>query len=908
VLSDILYRIRAVFRRDDVEHELDDELRFHLDREIDKLIASGLSREDATRRARLAFGGLDQTREACRDARGIAPLETLVQDLQYGARTMRRAPLFSITAILTLALSTAALATVFTLGYTLFMRRLPVERPDELVGVAATRGAATPDGLSIRDASRLLALGPVSYPDYVTFRDHATTVTALAAHYPTAPLFVSVNERVKEVNGAVVSASFFPVLGLRPALGRFFRDDEDRVPDRDRVAVLGHSFWRAWFAASPAAIGSTVRINGTDFTIVGVAPPAFVGVTSSPIELYIPTMMLRVGYRWCDDALAVDCTVLQMIGRLAPGRTLADAAAEMPTLMPEAWRRAPNGENSGVIVASPLGASLDGGQDEERLVRILAGVAIVLLLVCCANLAGLVSAQSASRAGEFRIRLSLGASSGRVVRQLLTESLMLAVTGGIAGVGLSRVFIGVLSAMFYAMDDEGHPTFYDFSLTPAVVVVAIAAAVMAGCLFTIVPALRVACRCGLDALHSRSVTARWSSGRWLLGAQAAVAVALVVVGGLIAASARVMVAGKNFDASHVALMRLRPRLVKYSPDLAQGFQRQVIERLATLPGVESVSMVGTGAVLGGGRAFVALPTWTDGQRLRVNANEIGPKYFATLRTPLVAGREFDDRDSSQAPRVAVVNATLASRLWPDGRAIGTTLTVRGQPHQIVGVVEDVTAEKPHRSGRTVGLRPILAESDDDRLETGGAGRGRAGRHAAGAGAGREPRRSERADRRDDHAADPDGRLDAAAARQRNVHRICGRACSRADRDWVVRLARVRGFAAHEGDRHTDDARRRARPHCRIDCPRRADRDSRRRSGRSRARRRGRAARHTPAVRFGAIRLAVLRRGSDSGHRRGTRRVSGAGAASGGGRAARRAPVRLRLENAIENLEFGIQNS
>jgi putative ABC transport system permease protein len=275
---------------------------------------------------------------------------------------------------------------------------------------------------------------------------------------------------------------------------------------------------------------------------------------------------------------------------------------------------------------------------------------------------------------------------------VMTESLLIAATGGVAGVALSRVFTGVLGAMFYAMDDEGHPKFYDFSLTPGVVVAAIGAALIAGCLFTIVPALAIVRRHDLMNVKTRAATARWSSGRWLLAAQAAVAVALVAVGGLLATSAHAMIAGRNFEASHVALMRLRPRLIKYSPERAQEFQRRVRERLSTLPGVESLSMVGTGAVLGGGRASVALPEWSSEQQWRVGCNEIGPQYFATLRTPILSGREFDDRDSIRSPRVAVVNETLARRLWPGGRAIGATLVVRKEPHRIVGVVADVPLE------------------------------------------------------------------------------------------------------------------------------------------------------------------------------------------------------------------------
>ena len=678
MLTDLRIRLRAIVRRDTVERELDEELRYHLEGEIERHVERGMPRADAVRRARLEFGGVEQTKESCRDARGVGVVDSLLQDLRYGGRTMRRSPVFSITAILTIALSTAALATVFTLGYGLFFRPLPVDRPDELVTVSATRGGSRTDGV-------------VSYPDYVTFRDRATTVSSLAAIYPTAPLFVTVNGVAREINGAVTSANFLPMLGVKPALGRFFRDDEDQVPDRDRVAVISDSLWRNTFGASPGAIGAGLKINGVDFAVIGVASATFVALGSSPIDIYIPAMMLRVGYRWCDDSLAASCTVLEMMGRLAPGHTLADAAAEMPTLMPASWARAPKGENSGVAVSHPRGLSSD--DEEPRMVRILAGIASALLLVACANLAGLLSAQSAARHGEFGIRLSLGAAASRIVRQVMTESLMLALVGGIAGVLLSRAFVGALGAMFYAIDDEGHPLYYDFSLTPGIVVTAIAAAVVAGCLFSIVPAIRITRRPRSGEPSQRTATHRWSSGAWLLGAQAAVAVSLVAVTGLMIASAQTMLAGENFEASHVALMRLRPRLVKYSPERAQRFQRDVMQRLEATPGVESASLVGVGTVLSGGAAAVALPGWTAGQRLRAGYNEIGPAYFATLRTPLVSGREFDKRDTIGSPRVAIVNETLAAQLWQAGHAVGAAILVKTVPHQVVGVVTDVPLQR-----------------------------------------------------------------------------------------------------------------------------------------------------------------------------------------------------------------------
>jgi hypothetical protein len=541
MLSDLRIRLRALVRGDAVEHELDDEMRFHIEHLRDKYVASGLSPEDAARKARLEFGGVEQVKEECREARGVALVETIAQDIRYGLRTLRRTPAFSITAVLTVALSTAAIATVFTLWHTLFYRALPVDHAENLVVVAATR----------RDVSRV---GEVSYPDYVAFRDQTRTLDGLAAHYSSAPLFVAANGNAREINGAVVSANFLPLLGVAPALGRFFTPDEDVVPERARVVILGHSLWRSWFGSSPDVIGTHVSINGVAFTIVGVAPPTFQGVTTSPVDLLL----------------------------------------------------------------------------------------------------------------------------------------------------LSRAFVGVIQVLFYAMDEEGHPQLYDFSLTPEVVIAGLLASLAVGCAFSLIPAWKLARVRRAAHLHHRAPTANWTSGRWLLGVQAAVAVALVAVAAVLAASASLVVAGANFESSHVALMRLRPRLIKYTPERAQRFQRAVIERLATVPGVESASMVGQGLVLTGGQVGVTLPAWGADQKLRALYNEIGPRYFETLRTPVLSGREFDDRDSTQSPRVAIVSRTLASRLWADRNAIGQTVLLKGAPHEVVGVVADVPLYS-----RTEGLQPFV---------------------------------------------------------------------------------------------------------------------------------------------------------------------------------------------------------
>jgi putative ABC transport system permease protein len=690
VLSDLLYRLRAIFRRNAVERELDDELRFHFERQVEKYVRSGLTQAEAARRARLEFGGLEQVKEECRWARGVSALESTAQDLRYAVRSMRRSPAFTLTAILTLVLTTGAVSTVFNLANTFFFRQLPLPHPEELVVVSSTRRHGTQRGW-------------VSYSDYVHFRDGNKTLRGLAADYSTAPLFVTANNNSKEVNGAVVSANFFPLLGVTPALGRFFRPDEDRVPDRDYVAVLSHDLWRNWFGLSVDAVGAAIKINGVTFTVIGVTPQVFRGVSAMPAEVYIPTMMLRIGFRGCNDALDTECTVLKMIGRLAPGRTVEETNAEMATLVPAPWAKAPEGDNTDVIVYRDRGT---GGEDELRFVRLLTLIAGVLLLVCCANLAGLLLARGAARARELAIRGSLGAARLRLMRQLMTESCLLAVVGGLGGLLLSLVLTRSLSSMFYSVDSEGHPLYYDFHPEPVVILAVLAVSLAAGCFFGLIPAVKWSSLELAESLKSQTprIRGRFQLGHLLVGAQAAIAVALVCVAALLAASAQALATGINFEPGHVALMRVRPRLIEYSAERSEKFIRAVIRRLEALPSVESASMLAAGVALEGGEADVLLPEWPEHDRRGVLCGyiEVGPRYFETLRTPVVRGREFDERDTAKSLPVAIVNQAFASRFWPTGNVIDATVMANGQRRRIVGVVKDVPLQT-----RTENLKPYV---------------------------------------------------------------------------------------------------------------------------------------------------------------------------------------------------------
>jgi predicted permease len=329
-------------------------------------------------------------------------MHTLLQDLRYGIRLLRKKPGFTAIAVLTLALGIGANTTIFSFIDTLFFRPLPVHEPERLVKVYDQRNDGRQSELSF------------AYAEYAYIHDHSTAFEALAAHYSTAPLNVVADGDAQEVQGAVVSANYFPMLGVQPYLGRFFLADEDAVPDRNAVAVISFDYWQRRFAGDAAIVGKPVRINGTDFQVIGVAPPGFHGViVGIGNELWIPSMMLRVGYRWC-DGFTDDCSVMGVIGRLAPNRTLKDAQAELATLAGQ-WAMAhpATARDRAVTLAPAIGAEPWERQESSDLIKLALAGASLLLLIACANVAGLLLVRSSARRKEIAVRLCIGAGRAR---------------------------------------------------------------------------------------------------------------------------------------------------------------------------------------------------------------------------------------------------------------------------------------------------------------------------------------------------------------------------------------------------------------------------------------------------------------------------------------------------------------
>ncbi|HEY6212842.1 MAG TPA: ABC transporter permease [Vicinamibacterales bacterium] len=607
----------------------------------------------------------------------------LWQDIRYGARMLAGNPGFTIVSVVTLALGIGANTMIFSLLDTLYWRPLPVADASRVLNVFQTHESG-------RGETAL------SFPDYIYYRDHNRSFSALAAHYSNAPINLATADGSKEINGAVVTANYFGLLGLQPALGRFFAPEEDDVPDRNPVAVISDELWRTTFHRDAQPLGRSLRLNGTAFTIVGVAPQTFQGVTFGglAVDVWIPSAMFRVGYRYCDVRADRDCHIVRLIGRLKDGATAAAAQSEMSVLAGQLDAARPAADRGlGVSVEAARGVRLDRQRGEARVPALLAMAVALLLLIACANIAGLLLARSLKRRKEIAIRLAIGAGRRRLVAQLMTESVMLALAGG-AGALLVTFWAKDLLLTFYTATSEGQRAYFVLDPDPIVLAATAAVSILAGVLFGLVPALQTSRPDVLSALKDdgRSGTSRSWMRDVLVVAQVASSIVLLVGAGLLVRSLSTVYGGQGFDPRPILLLRLRPSLIAQPPARAKAFQQDVIRRVEALPGVEAASPA----------AYPPLPGW-DNDRVRMwlpgqpapvgrtdgywsGYNEVGPHYFQTLAVPLLRGRDFDDRDRAGTLKVAIVNDTVADRFWPGGNGVGESLVVDGERYQVVGVV------------------------------------------------------------------------------------------------------------------------------------------------------------------------------------------------------------------------------
>jgi predicted permease len=681
-------RLRSLLKGSRVERELDEELRDHLERQIEAYRARGMSVRDARAAALREFGNVPLIQEQVRDMRRVGWIEDLLRDLAYAVRSMRRVPGFTAVAVVSLAAAIGANTTIFTLVNTLLLRSLPVERPHELMEIGRQTSAGP---------------GNFSYPLYERVRDQTTTFSDLIT--VSSPMMRAENDGSDEMPiGRYVSGNFFEALGLQPVLGRLLAPADDRVDAT--VTVIGYGFWQRRFGGTPDVLGKTLTLAtvpamraAATFTIVGVVPQGFDGLTvGRSDDFYVPissearvsprSMLKSPGTGW-----------LKVVGRLEPevsretakadvdvilSRYLDDAASIAP---PEVIRQ----QRAQPMTVESARAGLAGPRREfEKPVLLLMGAVALVLLVACANVVNLLLARGVARRAEIGVRLAIGASRGRLVRQLLAESAVLGLLGG--GVGLAIAVWGT-PHLAVLMANEDPTIAYDVAPDGTVLLftalVSLGAALVAGLL----PAARVS-RAKVPSLRedagARSVAGAammWSRG--LITAQVALSLLLLAGALLLVSTLRNFRTGNfGFERDGVVTMRPEPGRAGFTGDRRLAYLREVLERARSTPGVRAAALsLGMPVVGSGVTSSIALEGRPRDPDVSVFVNDVTDGYFATTGTRVVRGRDFGPQDGPGTAPVVIVNEDVARRHFAGRDPIGQRITVgiRGTL-EIVGVV------------------------------------------------------------------------------------------------------------------------------------------------------------------------------------------------------------------------------
>jgi len=660
---------RSLFRRHDVERDLDDEIRYHLEAQVDEFVATGVDRDEAMRRVRRNFGGIDVAKERCRDARGVSSVETLVQDVRYAARVLRRQPAFAAIAIVTLALGIGANTAVFSLVDGILFAPLPYAAPERLVSVKATY----PNGAfaAMREDIRSL--------DVAAFAE-GKSLTLSGASEPI------------RVAGTRVSAELFSVLGVQPALGRWFRPGEDVVP-HDGVVVLSHDLWTTRFHGDPTVVGRFVQLDGAPREVVGVMPASF-RFPSSRTDVWVPLGLdsRNATTYWAGDFMPI-------VGRLRAGATLAQATADVrvfqsrigarfPWRMPADWNQQ--------IVVTPLGDAIVGGV-RARLGILFVAVALVLV-IACANVANLSLSRAAARQHEIGVRTAIGASPRRIARQLLTESVVLAGLGGIAGVLVAALTLSFLKLVL----PPDTPRLLETHVNVRAVLYTGVISMLTGCAFGLVPVgsvLRFRLRGVLDSGGRSGGSPVTTPVRSALAiAQVACAVTLVIAAGLLIRSLwSLWRVDPGFRPDGVMTARIAPsQSVCESRDRCLAFYHELDDRFRGAGSVQASALVNllplTGAVAKRSLVIEGYTVPASQAEPLFSLNVATPGYFETLMIPIVVGRTFTRADLNGAP-VVVIDASTARRFWNDDSPVDHRVRFVGEQQwrTVVGVVADVQA-------------------------------------------------------------------------------------------------------------------------------------------------------------------------------------------------------------------------
>ncbi|HEX6820441.1 MAG TPA: ABC transporter permease [Candidatus Sulfotelmatobacter sp.] len=685
MFSDLRFRLRSLFLHNTVEEEMNNELRFHFEQQVEKLVRSGMSKEEARRQAWFKFGGEEKVREECREARGVRSLEMLLQDLHYGARMLVKHPSFTMVAVLTLALGMGATTAIFSVVDAVLLQPLPFRDPSRLVVVWE-------NSLAQNHPHNVAA--PANFLDWENQNTVFEGMTAMAD--TSANLTGSGNPQQIVIGN--VTPGFMSVVGVNPILGSGFSPDNWKEGN-DNVVLLDHGFWKERFGGDPGIVGRTIELNGKPVIVVGVAPKDFTffikdgTLTGSRPQMWSPWAVPK---DWGDRKQGVG-RYLTVLGRMKPGVTLAQAQDQMSTIASRLQQEYPlTNAHWGATVVS-IREQLSGDR-RPALLTLFCAVAFVLL-IACANVSSLLLARATKREKEIAIRAAIGASRWRIARQLLTESILLAASGG--ALGLLLAFWGTRALL-----TSGPKDLLDLQyVTLNVRVLAFTAAVtmLSTIVFGLLPSFLSARPQIAGSLKDEARSTPTAQGTllrsMLVVGQMSLALVLLVGSGLLIRSfVRLTAVNPGFDPRNLLTFQVGLPKGKYAKDEAQmAFFRDLLQRAGRLPGVRSVSMENFPPLTGMGSAtgvhIIGEPKRGPADLPVSGVRVVGPDYFRTMDIPLLAGRSFDERESTEASHVVVVNQAFVGQYMRGENPIGKKISIYmhgdkfddDHPSEIVGV-------------------------------------------------------------------------------------------------------------------------------------------------------------------------------------------------------------------------------
>jgi len=700
----------ALLRKRATEQDMDDELRAFLDASIEQKMRDGMSEAEARRAARVEMGSFESVKEGIRDAGWETAVENFWADLRYSVRVLRKSPVFTAIVVLTLALGIGANTAIFSLIDSLLVKTLPVEKPQELV---------------------LASEGILTNPLWEQIRDRQDVFSGVFA-WGRAQFNLSRGGIVQNANGMWVSGDFFRTLGLRPAAGRLLASDDDRRGCA-ALAVLSYGFWQSHYAAAPGAVGSTISLDGQPFQVIGVAPDGFYGMTvGSKFDVAVPICAAGIFDGTKSRLDKRSWWWLRAAGRVKPeigmARLRSRLAALSPAIyeaaVPTYWDPASQANfRKRVLRPAPVATGTsDLRHDYREPLRILMAVVVLVLLIACANIAGLFMARAAARSVEMAMRQALGASRLRLIRQLIVECMLLSFAGAALGLVLARWGDTLLALSFSTVSRQ---VFFDFELDVRVLAFTAAAAILTGLLFGVAPALRgsrASLTGAMQATHRVAGGRRTRLRLWIVGSQVALSLVLLVTAGLLLRSFRNLAATDlGFDADRVLIVNANLAIARIPESEFSPTYDRIEAALRALPGVVSASRSRL-TPLGNSEWNTIIHSDTPhpvvGDDDLAYFNMVDSTYFETLRTPLLAGRNFSTADSAKSSPVAVINQTLALKFYPGVNPVGRTFRAEGggrkldPPVEIVGIVKDAKYESVREVAYPTVFRPVAQIPED----------------------------------------------------------------------------------------------------------------------------------------------------------------------------------------------------